>query len=118
MNHLNWRENAFFQEVLVIVRQAWAAAKSAPPIFGAIAGLVLMFVFGLVLPLILHIFFGESKGFIGAILEFLSGIVSAMSQIFGFVAGLLCWGAATRNFAAKLRAQVNTPVAEDTEPRT
>jgi hypothetical protein len=99
----NWRENEFFLETIEIGQQAWAAAKTASPLYGAIAGVALMFVFGVVLPLMLHIFFGDIEGVVGATLGFLSGLLGALFRIFGFVSGLICWGAAARNFAASRR---------------
>jgi protein-S-isoprenylcysteine O-methyltransferase Ste14 len=103
--NLNWRQNEFVLETIEITQYAWSAAKSAPPLVGAIAGVVLMFIFGMLLPLLMHIFFGDVDGLVGFTLGFLSGAVAALFRVFGFVAGLICWGMALRNFAASRRQQ-------------
>jgi hypothetical protein len=119
--NFNWRDNEYVQEAREIAEQAWEAAKKASPIAGALGGLAVMFVFGRVLPLMLHIFFGDIEGVVGSVLGFLSGLLSSLFRIFGFAAGLICWGAALRNFAA-CRRQLKPPapdtVAASTEPAT
>ena len=97
------RDHPVVQEAAEIAHQAWSAAISASPLVGAIAGLAIMFIFGVIVPLLLHIFFGDVVGPVGKVLGGMSDVVGTALRVFGFFGGLICWGAAVRNFAEQRR---------------
>jgi hypothetical protein len=105
MSYINQlREHPLVQETGDIAYQAWTAATTTAPLIGAIAGLAIMFIFGVILPLLLHIFFGDVAGPVGRMLGGLSDVLGTALRVFGFFGGLICWGAAVRNFAEQHRA--------------
>lgn len=108
MTEMNWRENPVVQEVVLLAQHALDYAKKAPPIFDAVAGLVVLVVFALLIPLVLHIFFEGSLTPTGLVVDSISRAIGTIFQMLGVVGAFLCWGWATRGFLEQRRAKAES----------
>jgi hypothetical protein len=97
------RDHPVIQNAAKMVHDAWSVATSAPPVVGALAGIAIIFTFGVIVPLLLHIFFGDIDGLTGVILGAGSSVVGTALRVFGVFGALIFWGAAVRNFAEQRR---------------
>lgn len=97
------RDHPVIQGASEVVHQAWSVAVSAPPLIGAIAGVAVLFIFGVTVPLLLHIFFGNIEGPVGALLGAGSSVVGTALRVCGIFGALILAGAAVRNFVEQRR---------------
>lgn len=105
MTTANWRDHEVVQDALGLAWLVWNYGKKAPPMFDAIAGALIMLVFVVILPLVLHIFFegGITPG--GIVVDIVSRAISNVLRLIGVVCGCICWGWATRGFLEQRRRQ-------------
>lgn len=102
----NWRDHEVVQDAVGLTRLVWNYGKKAPPMFDAIAGVAILLIFVIILPLVLHIFFegGVTPG--GIVVDIMSRAISIVLRLIGVVCGCICLGWATRGFLDERRRRV------------